>query len=248
MDQTPLLPISNTNSQLTPVGDSNGLVPMEHCAGNSGGQQQIGLHACDLKKDSSTSKSQNPKFQSSHDSCKVIKLEDEQVVLNGLCKLESSAESSISVHEIDLPITPLAPTIKEVITTEEKATPALSKSSVFSEVKRNSSFMISSKEKLLETHKCCQSLSQPKVVVGFKKGILKRNPRGCRGICTCLNCVSFRLHAERAFEFSKNQLLDAEEVAHDLMKEISHLRNILERSADSVNNNSAFDGSQVSTT
>ena len=81
-----------------------------------------------------------------------------------------------------------------------------------------------------------------------KKGILKRNPRGCRGVCTCLNCVSFRLHAERAFEFSKNQLLDAEEVAHDLMKELFHLRNMLESSADSANNNPVFDGSQVSTT
>ncbi|TKY59935.1 hypothetical protein E2542_SST17030 [Spatholobus suberectus] len=253
MDQTSLLPISTSNLRLTPISDSNGCVRVEHCAGNSGTQQQqqTGLHACHLNSDSSSPKSQIPEFRSSHDSCKVIQLQDEQVVLNGRCKPERSTDPSISVHGIDLPITTLAPIIKEVITREEKATLALSKSSVLSEVTGNSSFLTSN-EKPPETHECCQSLSQPKVVeqlgvpaVGFRKGILKRNPRGCRGLCTCLNCVSFRLHAERAYEFSRNQLLDAEEVAHDLMKELSHLRNMLERSADSVNNNPVFDGSQV---
>ncbi|XP_039067650.1 uncharacterized protein LOC120213632 [Hibiscus syriacus] len=65
----------------------------------------------------------------------------------------------------------------------------------------------------------------------LQKRILKRNPRGCRGICTCLNCSSFRLHAERSFEFSRNQMQDAEEVALDLIKQISCLRNKLEKSA-----------------
>ncbi|KAB2623264.1 hypothetical protein D8674_025446 [Pyrus ussuriensis x Pyrus communis] len=72
--------------------------------------------------------------------------------------------------------------------------------------------------------------------VGPRKGILKRNPRGCRGLCSCLNCASFRLHAERAFEFSRNQMLDAEEVAFDLMKELSNLRKILELTAASATN------------
>ncbi|XP_057773227.1 uncharacterized protein LOC130992562 [Salvia miltiorrhiza] len=62
------------------------------------------------------------------------------------------------------------------------------------------------------------------------KGILKRNRRGCRGLCNCLNCASFRLHAERAFEFSRNQLLDAEEVASQLMKELANVRLLLEKS------------------
>ncbi|KAK7400053.1 hypothetical protein VNO78_11252 [Psophocarpus tetragonolobus] len=178
---------------------------------------------------------------------------DEHDVLNGLCKSESSNDASVSVQGIDLPITALAPVINEVFTREEEATPALSKSSVFSEVTENSSFLISSiVEKPPETHECSQSLSQLQVVqqlrvpaVDFKKGILKRNPRGCRGLCTCLNCVSFRFHAERAFEFSRNQLLDAEGAAHDLMKELSHLRNMLERSTDGVDNNTVFDGNQV---
>ncbi|XVE81228.1 hypothetical protein DITRI_Ditri15bG0046100 [Diplodiscus trichospermus] len=63
----------------------------------------------------------------------------------------------------------------------------------------------------------------------LKKGILKRNSRGCRGICNCLNCSSFRLHTEMSFKFSRNQMQDAEEVAFDLIKELSYLRNILEK-------------------
>ncbi|XP_047956337.1 uncharacterized protein LOC125202060 [Salvia hispanica] len=62
------------------------------------------------------------------------------------------------------------------------------------------------------------------------KGILKRNRRGCRGLCNCLNCASFRLHAERAFEFSRNQLQDAEEVASQLMNELANVRLLLEKS------------------
>ncbi|XP_027922246.1 uncharacterized protein LOC114179935 isoform X2 [Vigna unguiculata] len=202
---------------------------------NSGTQHQI-----ELNNDSSSQKFQIPEFQSSRDSWEVTQLQDERVASNGLCKIESSTYPSVSDHEIELPII-----------TKEKATPPLSKSSIFSETRGTSSCLISC-GKQPETHKCGQSLSQLKVVgqlggpaVGFRKGILKRNPRGCRGLCTCLNCVSFRLHAERAFEFSKNQLLDAEEVAHDLMKELSLLRNMLEKSADSVNINPVFDGSQV---
>lgn len=61
------------------------------------------------------------------------------------------------------------------------------------------------------------------------KGILKRSIRGCRGICSCLNCSSFRLNAERAFEFSRNQLQDTEVMVLDLVGEISHLRDMLEK-------------------
>ncbi|XP_023006513.1 uncharacterized protein LOC111499219 [Cucurbita maxima] len=74
----------------------------------------------------------------------------------------------------------------------------------------------------------------PENHINIRKGILKRNRRGCRGICNCLNCSSFRLHAERAFEFSRNQLQDAEEVASDLMKELLLLRGVLEKYADST--------------
>ncbi|OIT00241.1 PREDICTED: uncharacterized protein LOC109228784 [Nicotiana attenuata] len=69
----------------------------------------------------------------------------------------------------------------------------------------------------------------------LNKGILKRNPRGCRGLCNCLNCVSFRLHAERAFEFSTNQMQDSEEVALGLMKELANMRIFLEKHLSSEN-------------
>ncbi|KAJ8530777.1 hypothetical protein K7X08_023658 [Anisodus acutangulus] len=63
----------------------------------------------------------------------------------------------------------------------------------------------------------------------LNKGILKRNPRGCRGLCNCLNCASYRLHAERAFEFSRNQMQDTEEVSLGLMKELADMRIFLEK-------------------
>ncbi|XP_009628111.1 uncharacterized protein [Nicotiana tomentosiformis] len=69
----------------------------------------------------------------------------------------------------------------------------------------------------------------------LNKGILKRNPRGCRGLCNCLNCASFRLHAERAFEFSTNQMQDSEEVALGLMKELADMRIFLEKHLSSEN-------------
>ncbi|XP_039029817.1 uncharacterized protein LOC120164135 [Hibiscus syriacus] len=82
-------------------------------------------------------------------------------------------------------------------------------------------------------------------IVSLEKGILKRNPPGCRGICSCLNCTSFRLHAERAFEFSRNQMQDAEEVALDLIKELSFLRNVLEKSASGSNDHPSISINEV---
>ncbi|GLT97706.1 hypothetical protein SLE2022_152580 [Rubroshorea leprosula] len=80
---------------------------------------------------------------------------------------------------------------------------------------------------------------------GLMEGILKRNSHGCRGICTCLNCSSFRLHAERAFEFSRNQMQNAEEVALDLMKELSQLRNMLDNSTMGADNHAVICINQV---
>jgi len=220
LDHTPLLPISDSNLQVTPGSDSNDCDPMGDSTGNSGAQQETELQACDLNSDSLSPRSQ---------------LQDKQIMLNGPYNLENSIGSPISVHR-DLPITPLGPIADQVVTREEVGTPVLSNG-----------------EKSHETPGCCRSLSEMKVTdqldplaVSSQKGILRKNPRGCRGLCTCLYCVSFRLHAERAFEFSRNQLLDAEEVAQDLMKEVSHLRNMLERCTDSINGTPLLDGSQVS--
>ncbi|CAH2052892.1 unnamed protein product [Thlaspi arvense] len=74
--------------------------------------------------------------------------------------------------------------------------------------------------------------------VSPSKGILKRSIRGCRGICSCLNCSSFRLNAERAFEFSRNQLQDTEVMVLDLVGEISRLRDMLETYGSADHNES----------
>ncbi|KAL6582167.1 hypothetical protein OROMI_006181 [Orobanche minor] len=77
------------------------------------------------------------------------------------------------------------------------------------------------------------------------RGILKRNRRGCRGLCTCLNCASFRLHADRAFEFSRKQMHEAEEIASDLMKELANLRFLLAKSIISDNDLAAIQLNRV---
>ncbi|XP_013653023.1 uncharacterized protein LOC106357860 isoform X1 [Brassica napus] len=74
--------------------------------------------------------------------------------------------------------------------------------------------------------------------VSPSKGILKRSIRGCRGICSCLNCSSFRLNAERAFEFSRNQLQDTEVLVLDLLGEISLLKESLEKQSSAHHNES----------
>ncbi|XXG50400.1 hypothetical protein AAC387_Pa02g4424 [Persea americana] len=61
------------------------------------------------------------------------------------------------------------------------------------------------------------------------KGILKTHPQECRGPCMCPDCASFRLHAEKANEFSRKQMQDAEGVAVGLMKELSSLRSVMEK-------------------
>jgi len=177
LDHIPPFPISDSNLQVTPRSDSNECDPIGDSAGNSGAQQETKLQAFDLNNDSSSPRSQ---------------LQDKQIMLNGPYNLENSIGSPISVHR-DLLIMPLGPIADKVVTGEEEGTPALSNG-----------------EKSLETPGCCRSLSEMKVMdqldapaISSRKGILRKNPRGCRGLCTCLNCVSFRLHAERAFKFSR---------------------------------------------
>lgn len=63
-----------------------------------------------------------------------------------------------------------------------------------------------------------------------RKGILKKHTRGCKGICFCLDCVSFRIHADRAFDFSRKQMEQADEIILGLIKELTGLRNLVERS------------------
>ncbi|KAF8724017.1 hypothetical protein HU200_021024 [Digitaria exilis] len=64
-----------------------------------------------------------------------------------------------------------------------------------------------------------------------KKGILKRHTRGCKGICMCLDCCTFRLRADRAFEFSRKQMQEADDVINNLLKEVANLRSLVENPA-----------------
>ncbi|KAI9114896.1 hypothetical protein K1719_013909 [Acacia pycnantha] len=163
------------------------------------------------------------------------------------CNSECSLNLPNSVAKIDSPFTPSSPIMNEITPVDHFASVSHQLSD-FTEAKRDSS---SNGGMHLDIDLCCQKLQTKALerratpTVGLRKGILKRNPRGCRGHCTCLNCASFRLHAERAFEFSGNLFLDAEEVALDLMKELSHLRNMLEKRTDGANNHSVLDEYQV---
>ncbi|KAL6850184.1 hypothetical protein ACP4OV_020811 [Aristida adscensionis] len=62
-----------------------------------------------------------------------------------------------------------------------------------------------------------------------KKGILKRHTRGCKGICMCLDCSTFRLRADRAFEFSRKQMHEADDIIGNLLKEVANLRSLVEK-------------------
>ncbi|KAE8782120.1 hypothetical protein D1007_44500 [Hordeum vulgare] len=64
-----------------------------------------------------------------------------------------------------------------------------------------------------------------------KKGILKRHTMGCKGICMCLDCSVFRLRADRAFEFSRKQMKEADDIVVNLLEEVASLRSLTEKSS-----------------
>jgi hypothetical protein len=68
-----------------------------------------------------------------------------------------------------------------------------------------------------------------------KKGILKRHTSwGCKGICMCLDCSVFRLRADRAFEFSRKQMQEADDVIGNLLEEVAILRSLAEKPSGKV--------------
>lgn len=168
----------------------------------------------------------------------------QQAASGNQSKLETSPDIVSLGHEND-PITLFCPSTCEATLIKDGAISVTNSSSDCPDEDHiGSRIALSSGGKPLpvQADSLCQNSSQIDATVssgihadGLRKQILKRNPRGCRGLCTCLNCTSFRLHAERAFEFSRNQMQDAEEVALDLMKELSSLRKMLEMSAVGAN-------------
>jgi hypothetical protein len=67
-----------------------------------------------------------------------------------------------------------------------------------------------------------------------RKGILKRHTRGCKGICMCLDCSTYRLRADRAFEFSRKQMQEADDIIGNLLNEMANLRSLVEKPAGQV--------------
>ena len=171
-----------------------------------------------------------------------------------LSELDTSPDLSTSPQDTGRPVVSLYSSNCESSSSDELA---MSNSNQLSlETERDSPRLaIDSSDvvKSVEADSPCYASSRHEVLVSsenpvgrLKKGILKRNPRGCRGLCTCLNCASFRLHAERAFEFSKNQMEDAQDVVTELIKELSYLRNVLEKSAKGADDQIVVQASQVS--
>ncbi|KAF8016227.1 hypothetical protein BT93_H1669 [Corymbia citriodora subsp. variegata] len=134
--------------------------------------------------------------------------------------LQAASSYSITVHQ----------------SKEDSHTMLCQSSEHVGELYANSTPELSSDAKEIGAEGPMQNLSQigASDLSGFadeapRKGILKRNPRGCRGLCSCLTCASFRLNAERAFEFSRNQMKDAEEMTSNLINQLSQLRSIVEK-------------------
>ena len=246
-------PHVTSDFQEKPIDNSNGYkFHEEHHTTNCGILPMTALtsaHESSNDDESEHSPQDISKFTISLDSQKEHHLQDRY------SQLVTSPSKECSVHEIDPQVAALCPPVsQEALSREEGTTSASQRDSVDNEADCPSSFTKSSNAaKPVEGNNLSQitpqlEASAPSGVhcTAHKKGILKRNPRGCRGLCTCLNCASFRLHAERAFEFSRNQMQDAEEVALDLIKELSYLRNMLERSVDGFNDHSVVKVNQVS--
>ena len=60
------------------------------------------------------------------------------------------------------------------------------------------------------------------------KGILRSASPSCKGACRCDECASLRLRAERAAEFSQQQMHDIEGLTVKLLKELNTMRGVLE--------------------
>lgn len=163
-----------------------------------------------------------------------IKLEQELPKNNSECVEEPTSKAISLCSTTRLETLPSISTEQSIITTEQ----SIDTINDFMGI-RNSYNEDKQKAVNEGTHQSSMqivSLSSPRIEgENFRNGILKRTPRGCRGTCNCLNCTSFRLHAERSFEFSRNQMHDAEEVALELIKDLAYLRNIIEKTASDSN-------------
>lgn len=197
----------------------------------------------------------DPEFAISLASCKEDWLPIEQLHSDKYSQLEASPNQVSSVFRISPTVASLWPPASCGTSSREEGTISVTQVSVDTEADcTNSLAEHSPGAKPVEADSLSRNTTLQEAAAptgnhsaGHSKGILKRNPRGCRGLCTCLNCASFRLHAERGFEFSRNQMQDTEEVTLDLIKELSCLRGMLEKAAHGVDNHLIVHVNQVST-
>lgn len=166
----------------------------------------------------------------------------EQDIPDTARKLESGPEIMDITH--DLSGTQLCPhyTSGSFSGKDDKQASSLPSSSSAEEDCSNPAIEVSDDAKPIEAHSLHQKSSLRATSFRlntsapvFLKGILKINPQGCRG-----------LHAEKAFEFLRYQMQDAEEMPSDLIKELSYIRNMLEKSPFSANGHAFVSASQVS--
>ncbi|XP_020110786.1 uncharacterized protein LOC109725822 isoform X2 [Ananas comosus] len=158
---------------------------------------------------------------------------------NGRClevsKIESEASLVDPIIEAQLLHKPVCspPTFSEVFSVQEMAGSAPSTIIVPKEGKadcKNTVPTIDIDRRSIVTSKSDIVHSSERHLLSPKRGILKRHTRGCKGACMCLDCVSFRIHADRAFEFSRKQMQEADETIAGLVKELASLRNLVEKS------------------
>lgn len=158
---------------------------------------------------------------------------------NGRCvevsKIESEASLVDPIIEAQLLHKPVCspPTFSEVLSVQEMAGSAPSTIIVPKEGKagcKNTVPTIDIDRRSIVTSKSDIVHSSERHLLSPKRGILKRHTRGCKGTCMCLDCVSFRIHADRAFEFSRKQMQEADETIAGLVKELASLRNLVEKS------------------
>ncbi|CAN4120861.1 unnamed protein product [Withania somnifera] len=201
----------------------------------------IGIHAnaSETLKKELFLKISEPEPINNQSSCKVLladcSRDSDELDSVALIKASSSTEPSVFLgHSNDGPSKTLCSELIQEITQSESIGCQRDCIAVDDNLNKNGCLEpVICHQKSTQTESSYDLVTHPDVP---NKGILKRNPRGCRGLCNCLNCASFCLHAERAFEFSKNQMQDTEEVSLGLMKELSDMRMFLEKHLASHNN------------
>ncbi|XP_058103201.1 uncharacterized protein LOC131246804 isoform X2 [Magnolia sinica] len=227
--------------------------PSSLASGSSGSSMSECLHLYSSEQPTAKTPIQNPPENPALSHDLVISMlpdssietasENDWVMLRSSFEFEPGHDALISVHRTEPPCNELSssPIEQEALLIEECDSHIQDPSGLCRESEKDNQAIIPTLTidvkpleilGVLPQHPSQANVSVPseRPVLAPMKGILKKCPRACRGLCTCQNCTSFRLHAEKANEFSRKQMQDAKEVAVNLMKELSCLRSLMEKS------------------